>query len=415
MFPQRISWSTLSLISLISLPVFAADYTAHEWGTFTSVQGSDGIVLEGMNHSDTELPDFVYGRSKLQPSESTESLNFASDIGRGGKCHKCLDFSPVAGTALSINQKMETPVIYFYSQNPQHVSVQVNFPNGIISQYYPNASSFFPPIGAVSALTSGRMNWEVDISNEKLPLPEVGSTSDWQFSRNVNSNLITANGENEKLIFYRGVGQFFTPVQIVSKSPGIFELSNSSTAAVPAAFYLQVSETGGRLVSLGAVSQDHPIEIVRATNLLKMEEYLPKAMAQVAQALVESGLYEDEAQAMVNTWKDSYFKTSGSRILYVLPRSWTDNILPLQMNPTPRCLVRTLVGRVEMMGLDEEAGILARLKAGFAIQDSGTAELVELGRFAEPKLRRIQQLATAETPEFQAYLQKLVDLASIQN
>jgi len=35
----------------------------HEWGTFLSVQGSDGVVLGGMVESEEDLPIFVRERS----------------------------------------------------------------------------------------------------------------------------------------------------------------------------------------------------------------------------------------------------------------------------------------------------------------------------------------------------------------
>src|SRR5262245_30788012 len=39
-------------------------YVAHEWGTFTSVQGSDGVQLDWQAQQLSELPRFVYDWSK---------------------------------------------------------------------------------------------------------------------------------------------------------------------------------------------------------------------------------------------------------------------------------------------------------------------------------------------------------------
>ena len=52
---------------------------------------------------------------------------------------------------------------------------------------------------------------------------------------------------------------------------------------------------------------------------------------------------------MVNTWKDSWFAEDGVRVLYVLPRAWTDRTLPLKLDPAPRELVRVMVGRAEVL------------------------------------------------------------------
>src|SRR5688572_15338365 len=38
----------------------------HEWGTFTSMSGADGVGLDGLQHEEEELPGFVYSRSKVR-------------------------------------------------------------------------------------------------------------------------------------------------------------------------------------------------------------------------------------------------------------------------------------------------------------------------------------------------------------
>ncbi len=40
------------------------DYVAHEWGTFTSVQGADGVLIEWNPLETKKLPKFVYDWSK---------------------------------------------------------------------------------------------------------------------------------------------------------------------------------------------------------------------------------------------------------------------------------------------------------------------------------------------------------------
>ena len=38
----------------------------HEWGTFTSVHGVGGVGLEGLQHEEEGLPQFVYSRAKVR-------------------------------------------------------------------------------------------------------------------------------------------------------------------------------------------------------------------------------------------------------------------------------------------------------------------------------------------------------------
>src|SRR5580658_7060942 len=88
-----------------------SDLTVHEWGTFTSVAGEDGSAIEwnALGCKD-DLPEFV------------------NDFGfRGFKWR-------LRGTV-----RMETPVLYFYSSRPLEARVKVSFPQGLITEWYPQA------------------------------------------------------------------------------------------------------------------------------------------------------------------------------------------------------------------------------------------------------------------------------------
>src|SRR5206468_11869733 len=87
------------------------DLTVHEWGTFTSVAGEDGVAIDwdALGCKD-DLPGFV------------------NDFGyRGFKWR-------LRGTV-----RMETPVMYFYSPREVEASVKVAFPGGLITESYPQA------------------------------------------------------------------------------------------------------------------------------------------------------------------------------------------------------------------------------------------------------------------------------------
>src|SRR3954463_10626080 len=97
----------LSILVVASMNVLAAPqqdsgFVAHEWGTFTSVQGSDAVQLEWSPLVSSELPKFVYDCSRGYPS------------GRHGSDSKA---------AFLTLQRMETPVIYFYSEQARTVDV----------------------------------------------------------------------------------------------------------------------------------------------------------------------------------------------------------------------------------------------------------------------------------------------------
>src|SRR2546426_209022 len=85
----------------------ASGLVVHEWGTFTSIAGKDGIALEWRPlNGPPDLPKFVHTIQK-------------SDLG----------LRHAKGKAeLTAAVRMETPVIYFYANREMNVSTSVGFP-----------------------------------------------------------------------------------------------------------------------------------------------------------------------------------------------------------------------------------------------------------------------------------------------
>ena len=108
-------------------------------------------------------------------------------------------------------------------------------------------------------------------------------------------------------------------------------------------------------------------------------------------ALVDSGLFRDEAIAMVKTWSRSWFESEGSRVIYLVPREVVDGMLPLSISPAPSKLVRTLVGRLEYVrpavAREVAAAVRDRFSADTARAAAASARLARLGRYLEPHLR----------------------------
>jgi hypothetical protein len=74
---------------------------------------------------------------------------------------------------------------------------------------------------------------------------------------------------------------------------------------------------------------------------------LPRLRESMHAALVARGLYADEATAMLETWKNSYFSQPGLRVFYLVPNEWTSYYLPLEIS-TPHTLTRVIVGRIDV-------------------------------------------------------------------
>src|SRR6185295_3644554 len=132
--------------------------------------------------------------------------------------------------------------------------------------------------------------------------------------------------------------------------------STSEADGVRHLFILRVENGRGAYTYAPALTAnavlDHPVPAMAESRPL--DEFVKQVSDDVARRLVESGLYEKEARAMVNTWASSYFKTEGVRLLFVLPQSWTDRFIPMRITPQPQQLVRVMVGRMELLDAARE-------------------------------------------------------------
>lgn len=121
--------------------------------------------------------------------------------------------------------------------------------------------------------------------------------------------------------------------------------------------------------------------------------------------LVAAGLYRREADAMVETWRDSWFEV-GSRIFYLVPGATVDALLPLEIQPEPAEVRRAFVGRAEVLTpatLDEVAD---------ALEAGDTRALEPYGRFLEPILDQLVARAELGGPALSRAFEALDRLQS---
>lgn len=352
-------------------------FVVHEWGTFTSVQDSEGNSQPGLHHEDEELPGWVHRR----------------DLGPNAY-YEMLPEEPL--------QQLETPVVYFYSDEPRDVQFTVAFPEGIISQWFPDAVDFAPLPYEMSAIAGGSMSWDVHLDPAISPddfLP-VDPMEIWAPSRRVASTplsfAIDPAGkyvEYEQFIFYRGLGNFDLPVRTRATASEGVRITNESNDDIAAVVILSRTKDGGAIKTLGALPAKASMETDVPDEVMSEDTYREKARATLKQAILSTGLYDDEAQSMVDTWTRSWFDNLGVRVLYLVPDSWTDRLLPIAVTPEPDEVVRTLVGRIEILTPAMERETQERIQA---LDESGTwqdyeAAIDDLGRFTEPRVRAFIQ------------------------
>ena len=386
-----------SLVLLASHLTFAAasrgaeGFVAHEWGTFTSVQGADGIQLEWNPLVTSELPPFVYNSVRRV----------------GGR------IVWEAKGAYQTLQRMETPVIYFYSDTQQKVDVTVDFPQGIVTEWFPLGRQFAPAT-AKTPPRAGRqiIRWEnIEILPLKQNAPLAGalplenSGSHYYAARATDADYlrVTASGaksgaEVEKFLFYRGVGNFRAPLTVSQLADGSgLVLTNSAQEPLGNLFVYTVRGNEAKFVPVGTLPAGSARKVaLRADkNLAPLSDIRADLARRLREALVGEGLYEREAAAMVQTWDESWFGEQGTRVLYTLPRAWTDRILPLTIEPRPRELARVMIGRAELISPEMEWNLLKQV-VRYADADAVTrARIIDdtrklgYGRFMEPTTRRL--------------------------
>lgn len=393
----------------------ATNYTAHEWGTFTSVQGSNGELLSWRPLQSSELPGFVMSTtgSSLIPGP--------------------LNFSKVNLVTL---QRMETPVIYFYADQPMKVDVDVAFPKGFLTEWFPQATAVGPAVPlntnapATGILHDSRAIWrnlEIIPPSKDQPsladnLPQEKSGSHYFAARETSASYVRANFTNgtselEKFIFYRGAGSFKTPLRVTVDSNQVVTVENTVAQPLAHLFLLNIHDGYGAFGLMDELASSNSIRWFQLNadsaehwNQLPLAQFQTEIAAQMQTALVAEGLSPDEAKAMVNTWKDSWFTDEGVRVLYVLPRLWTDEILPLTLTPPPTDLTRVMVGRAEIITEDVAMNLfqlLTQAQSGDAEARLQAAnEFKKLGRFANPALQLA--LAHSSDPNFFTFSYQLL-------
>jgi hypothetical protein len=322
----------------------------HEWGTFTSIAGDDGNALLWLPiATKSDLPTFVE--------------HFRNTNVKGG----------LRGTV-----RMETPVIYFYSPRQVTVAAQVSFSSGLITEWFPHASQV-QPAGSQPFLfepqTTGSIGWDAItvLPTASATLHHESTSSHYYAARETSANIVSvqtsADNQLEKFIFYRGVSRVAPPLSAKVLAAGQLQLKSNAGEGTTIILFERRGDKLGYRVSL--LDGDAIMETPSTSGTLD------SLYSDFEDTLVAQGLYRDEAHAMLETWRDSWFG-EGSRLFYIVPRRFVDTVLPLSVRPTPTRLIRVFVGRMELVTPATENAVEAALLSG----DHETLE--KYGRLVDP-------------------------------
>jgi len=373
------------LIAADFRPAQPGDLTVHEWGTFTSVAGEDGSAIEW---------DALGGKNDLPA--------FVNDFGyRGFKWR-------LTGTV-----RMETPVMYFYSPRELDAHVKVGFPQGLITEWYPRAEyevfqksgvdgsvrrleSNLDGIDTTLRSLTGAIEWRnIKVQPDTSPaLPVESARSRYYAARGTDAAPIAVGDQHEKFLFYRGVGRFPVPITARISGDGKVVVENRGIDPVPSVILFE--NRGGRLgyrnagALQGAVTLESP----------SLDSSAAALRNDLETALIAQGLFPKEAQAMVETWRDSWFE-EGSRLIYIVPSRAIDAILPLQIDPAPSQTARVFVGRIELVTPETKRTVEEAMVTG----DRLVLELY--GRFLDPILQRISAESPSKASQVEQFRQNM--------
>jgi len=338
----------------------AAALVVHEWGTFTSLQDESGQAIGGINTDDEPVPKFVHRLANFLLLTPTEVP--ATFFQGAPSCHP------------DVTMRLETPVLYFHlpeaEPRAKDVSVLATFHGGWLSEFYPDAAVTAPGV-KTNAMVFGPLRSDT-LSTLAWNGLEVGG--DWQgpitdqhvwtSPRAVRAAAVrTAKGEAEKFLFYRGVAHLDAPIAISrDEKSASLTLHSQCPAGIASREGLKVKslwlvdirrDAKVAFRTMPAVTLSGEAKVLESTAAhFAPGDYSKsngdKLKASLRAALVADGLYDDEAQALLNTWELSYFKSPGMRLFFLVPRAWTDYYLPLKLSQ-PAEITRVMMGRIELV------------------------------------------------------------------
>jgi len=342
-------------------PLVNAGLTVHEWGTFTSVAGAAGKPVDWNTLGcDSDLPRFVNDHGFRNPK------------------------ARLRGTV-----RMETPVLYFYSARELTARVNVAFPQGLITEWYPKADYRVYQNSAAGQQTllpanlngfntyllnqTGVIEWNaIKVEpGSRSPFPVESAPSRYYAARATDASPVSVDDQHEKFLFYRGVGRIPVPLSALIQPDGRIAVSSTGAAGAPVVMLFE--NRGGSIGyrNLGGIHSSMTVDrpaLGAAPSQFK---------ADLQSALIDQGLYPKEAAAMLDTWQDSWFE-EGSRLIYILPQSTVNTMLPLEIEPAPAQTVRVFVGRIELITPETKQAVRQAISKG----DEAALALYE--RFLEP-------------------------------
>ncbi|MEO0476635.1 MAG: hypothetical protein AAF085_11805 [Planctomycetota bacterium] len=383
-----------------------SDLVVHEWGAMQHHVGTATSEFDLIGEDQSDLPAFVEVWAKQRPAQGP--------------------------------QIMLKPIIYFYTQTQQTVDVSVRYPEGVLTQWYPQVSFFTPqrnnrvrPGNVPDDLPrDGSLSWsKLKLDPQTKPTAFANVAPDhpwWHTARETDATPVTvtkplrsaARGQSstERFLFYRGAGAYKPMVMPKREKPGV-DLSVTvpfSQIDLRGVFLVRVNDSGAIITHAPLLRAQGTLELAGAEQIMPTVQAAKSAKAMFIESLEAAGLFPKEAAGLVKIWGDEMFTTPGERLIYLMPNNEVERVMPLTIRPEPTHTVRTLIGWVELATPEGEKRVEDLIdKLGSenpSERSDADQQLRRLDRFAEAILRRTLE-TTEDTARRNQIEQILADLA----
>jgi hypothetical protein len=231
--------------------------------------------------------------------------------------------------------------------------VKASFSQGLITEWYPHASRV-QPSGVVRDTRLSQLHADGNVMwSDVLVSPNLSgefsredAANRYYTARETSSTPLrvqtNAGEQQEKFLFYRGVSAGSLPISAEQTADGKVLVKSLKQSKIPAVirFERRGDRVGYRFA--GALTDETVLDPPA------MSGSVGALCSDLEGILVDQGLYPDEAHAMVETWRDAWFE-EGSRLIYIVPPGFVDDIVPLTVRPAAGQMVRVFVGRLEIV------------------------------------------------------------------
>ena len=399
--PIRLLAAAVTSIALLTPSIAneekADDFRAHEWGTFTTLHWPDSRQLiwyqpPSLKLGVDDLPDFVHGNFALKAMTQAKA-------------------------------RMETPVIYFYSDKKRKVDVSVEFKGGRITEFYPApARNVFQWKGV--ELIPPSLD-EAKAITKKLPIDPKRPDNHYYQARAVPEAAIVRieqvvaedksqkPAETEKFLFYRGMGDFDAGLNYRLDLDGNLSIQSfNQQSSFDHVWVLKSSKESVRWEKIAlfapynyaAKTDATVVALEQMADFGSREKSIEALEASMVTALIEEGLTDAEAAAMVATWDEQWYEEPGQRVFSIPPKKNIDAVLPLKITPTPAAVVRVFVHRAEILSPQTIADLEKAMAPG--TETAVTKEILneaQLGRFVQGGIRAVaESVGNRTTREYSA-------------